>query len=70
MPKYKVLQSKIDENILKRNIELPIQFLIAKISNFTDFIKKKVNSQDEKIQGLENRIKVLETLLAKKILDD
>ena len=39
MPKYKVLQSKIDENILKRNIELPIQFLIAKISNFTDFIK-------------------------------
>lgn len=69
MPKHRIY-SKLDENILQRHISFPIQFLTNKTLSFINFIKNKINNQDEKIARLENRIKVLETLLIKDVLEN
>ena len=69
MPKHRIY-SKLDENILQRHISFPIQFLTNKTSSFIKFIKNKINNQDQKIARLEHRIKVLETLLIKDVLEN
>lgn len=65
MPKQNKLL--LNESILKRNIQTPLLFLVNKTNNFWKMIKNRFENQDNKIDKLEKRIQVLETLLYTKI---
>lgn len=65
MPKQNKLL--LSESILKRNIQTPLLFLVNKTNNLWKMIKNRFENQDNKIDKLEKRIQVLETLLYTKI---
>ena len=65
MPKQNKLL--LNESILKRNIQTPLLFLVNKTNNLWKMIKNRFENQENKIDKLEKRIKVLETLLYTKI---
>lgn len=65
MPKQNKLL--LNESILKRNIQTPLLFLVNKTNNLWKMIKNKFENQENKIDKLEKRIQVLETLLYTKI---
>ena len=65
MPKQNKLL--LNESILKRNIQTPLLFLVNKTNNLWKMIKNRFENQDNKIDKLEKRIQVLETLLYTKI---
>jgi hypothetical protein len=65
MPKQNKLL--LNESILKRNIQTPLLFLVNKTNNLWKMIKNRFENQENKIDKLEKRIQVLETLLYTKI---
>lgn len=60
MPKQ---YSRLDENLLKHYITEPLVFLIKRINKVWIILNNRDKQQDMKIKELEERIKILETLV-------